>query len=147
VQLRRPKNPGRVAIVAGGSLLAVNLAVFAALSQDTSTPREDRPEAIEQLFPAENAQARPQDAIVVDLADDLQGVIYIDDVRIPEDQLEGDASLGQVIFRPGDDQQFEELPDGVHNIVVEYWSRTKTLEQATAEREIFSYSWQVTVGF
>jgi hypothetical protein len=136
-----------VAIVTVGSLLAVNLLVFAALAQDTSTARDERPEAIEQLEPGEGAQAPPQATIIVDLVDNSRALLYINGTLVPEDEYEGDVTLGQLIYRPGEDQTFEELPEGTNNLAIEYWSGTKTYDDALAAGEVFTYSWQVHVGF
>lgn len=130
-----------------GSLLAVNLLVFAALAQDTSTARDKRPESIEQLEPGEDAQAPPQATIIVDLADNLQAMLYINDTLVPEDEYEGDVTLGQLIYRPGDGKTFEELPEGTNNFAIEYWARTKSYDDALAAGEVLAYSWQVKVGF
>jgi hypothetical protein len=145
VKLRRPQHPGRVATVALGLLVAANLGWFFVHSTDTSSGREERPEAIEQLFPGENAQAQPQEIVGVDLVDNLQGVIYIDGTRIPEDQYEGDKNLGQIVFRPGPNQEFEALPRGPHNLTIEYWPKAKTIEQATEQQEVATYDWSITV--
>jgi hypothetical protein len=136
-----------VAIITAGSLLAVNLAIFGALAQDTSTARDERPEAIEQLDPGEDAQAPPQATIIVDLADNMQALLYINDTLVPEDEYEGDVTLGQLIYRPDEDKTFEELPEGTNNLAIEYWSRTKNYDDALAAGEVLSYSWQINVGF
>lgn len=146
LRLRRPEHPGRVAIVTGGALLALNLAIWGALAQDTSTGEENRPGAIEQLFPGENAQARPQETIGADLDDALGGVLYFDGVRIPEDQYVGDVSLGQVVFRPGEGTEYVEFPDGPHTVTVEFWNRTRTEAEARDSGGLSSYSWQITVN-
>lgn len=137
---------GRVLVVSVGALVAINLLVFAALSQDTTTDSAGRPPSVDQVFPAEGAVIRPQEVVGADLADEMQGILVINDVRIPEDQYEGDASLGQLFFRPGDDQQWQALPEGAGEATVEYWERTLTEEEARAQQKVFTYTWRFTVG-
>ena len=136
----------RVLVVAAGALVAVNLAVIGAISQDTDTSDERRPPSVDAVFPAEGAVIRPQEVVGADLADEMQGVLTINGVRIPEDQYEGDQSLGQVLFRPGQDRQWRELPEGAADATVEYWERTATEEAARAEGKVFAYTWRFTVG-
>jgi hypothetical protein len=147
MQLRRPKHPGRVAIVAIGLLVAANLALLGVLWQETGTEADNRPAAIEDLFPIEGSVVRPQEAFGANLSDNLQGVLYMDGVRLPEDQYSGDEELGQVIYQPGEDKDIEELDAGEHVAIVEWWERDTTEDDARAAREVFSYTWRFTVGF
>jgi hypothetical protein len=144
--LRPPQHPERVAIVAIGLLIAVNLAWFGYRSQDTSTASRNRPDAVSEVFPSEDSVSRPQDTVGFDLRDDLRGVLELDRVRIPEDQYEGDAAVGQVFWRPGANREFRELPEGQHEATAVFWDATKTEDEARATNEIFSYTWRFTVA-
>jgi hypothetical protein len=144
--LRPPRHPERVAIVAVGLLIAVNLAWFGYRSQDTSTASRNRPDAVSEVFPSEDSVSRPQDTVGFDLRDDLRGVLELDRVRIPEDQYEGDAAVGQVFWRPGANREFRELPEGQHEATAVFWDATKTEDEARATNEIFSYTWRFTVA-
>jgi hypothetical protein len=146
VRLRPPQHPERVAIVAVGLLVAGNLAWLGYRSQDTSSGSRNRPDAVAEVYPTEDAVVRPQDTIGFDLRDDLTGVLSLDAVRIPEDQYEGDAAVGQVFWRPGEGQEFRELPEGRHQATAEYWNTTKTEAEARDAEEVFSYTWSFTVG-
>ena len=147
MQLRRPKHPERVAIVAVGVLLLGNLAIWGYNSTDTSVGgSENRPSAVVTVTPVEESVVRPQDVVGVDLRDEYQGMLTIDGVPIPDDQVEGDAALGQIYFRPGEGQEFRELPEGRIDAIVDYWSQEQTLEEAQATNEVFSYTWRFTVG-
>jgi len=146
VPLRPPKHPERVAIVAVGLLVVGNLAWFGYRSQDTSTAADRRPDAIDVVAPAEDSVVRPQETIGFDLRDDLTGALNLDRVRIPEDQYEGDPGVGQVFWRPGDDKEFQELPEGRHEATAEFWVAGQTEEEARANNEVFSYTWRFTVG-
>jgi hypothetical protein len=147
VRLRQPRHPERVAIVAIGVLVVANLAWFGYRSQDTSTGSRDRPDAVTEVYPPEDAVIRPQDTVGFDLRDDLQGVLSIDAQRIPEDQYTGDFEVGQVFWRPGPGQEFQELPEGTHEATAEFWDTTKTEEEARDNNEVYSYTWRFRVGF
>jgi hypothetical protein len=144
--LRPPRHPERVAIVAVGLLLAINLAWFGYRSQDTSTASKNRPDAVSEVFPSEDSVSKPQDTVGFDLRDDLRGVLELDRVRVPEDQYEGDAGVGQVFWRPGANKEFRELPEGQHEATAVFWDATKTEDEARASNEIFSYTWRFTVA-
>ena len=144
--LRPPKHPERVAVVAIGLIVALNLAWFGYRATDTSTAADKRPAAVDLVFPAEDSVVRPQETVGFDLRDDLVGVLLLDGVRIPEDQYEGDRAVGQVFWRPGEGKEFRELPEGPHQATAEYWAATKTEEEATAANEVFAYTWRFTVG-
>ncbi|MGQ0823933.1 MAG: hypothetical protein ACT4OX_02690 [Actinomycetota bacterium] len=147
MEFRRPKHPERVAIVAVALLVAANLAFWGLRATNTSTAADDRPDAIEDLFPSEGAVAGPREVVGANLRDHLTGVLYIDGVRLPEDQYSGSPEVGEVLFRPGDDQDYQELPEGERVAIIEFWDRAKNEDDARAGREVFSYTWRFTVGF
>lgn len=135
----------RVAVVAGGLLLAVNLVVLAARSQDTAPDTAEIPAEIQQLIPQPGSVMRPQEDVGVDLRDDLIGVLRIDGgPEIPEDQYLRVVDLGRFVFRPGPERDIRELAPGAHRATVTYWLRTE--ERDAAGSEIFSYTWEFTVG-
>jgi hypothetical protein len=146
VPLRPPRHPERVAIVAVGVLVAINLAWFGYRSQDTSTASRNRPAAVSEVYPAEDSVIRPQDTVGFDLRDEFHGVLLLDNQRIPEDQYEGDGAVGQVFWRPGADKEFRELPEGQHKATAEFWDATKSEDEARGANEVFSYTWNFTVG-
>jgi hypothetical protein len=146
VALRPPKHPERVAIVVIGLLAVGNLAWFGYRATDTSTAADRRPDAIDVVLPAEDSVVRPQETIGFDLRDGLVGVLSLDRLRIPEDQYDGDRAVGQVFWRPGADKEFEALPGGRHDVTAEYWDASKSEDQAREDNDIFSYTWQFTVG-
>ena len=140
------RNITRIVIVGAGILLAVNLVLFAGFNQDTDDATAEKPTEIEAIVPDLGAVMRPQDNVGADLRDDLTGILVIDGVTIPDDQIVGDPGLGQVIFRPGPDREFRELRPGVHEATVTYWPNNLTLEEAQAEGETATYAWVFKVG-
>jgi len=125
-----------VVIVVGGLLVALNLGVLLLSNSDTSTTQRTLPSAIESVSP-EPGSVRPlQDAVSVDLRDGLTGVLVINGVEIPEDQLERGEALGIVTFRPGPDREFTRWSAGDVPVQVLYWSATEDRPPAPD-----TYSW------
>jgi hypothetical protein len=125
----RPKvfrHPWRVVIVAIALIAVLNLGVLLLASSDTSAPdTEALPAAVEAISPDNHELTGLVDDVTVDLRDDLTGVLVIDGVEIPEDQLERVPELGVVTFRPGPDKELTQLRSGENQVLVKYWERGK----------------------
>jgi len=135
------QHPGRVAVVVVGLLLTANLVVFAVVSSDTNPVGvQNAPTVIEALTPERGALIQQQDDVGADLVDTFTGVLKVDGVEIPEDQLTRVVPLGKVSFRPGPGREFDRWSPGTHTAVVIFWSQTKTRKSASG------YSWQFKVG-
>ena len=70
---------------------------------DTSTggSRPAFPATIEAINPSTGELTGLIDDVEVDLADQYTGVLVLDGVEIPEDQLDRIEQLGVIAFRPG----------------------------------------------
>jgi hypothetical protein len=68
------------------------------------------------------------------------GVIKLDGVEIPEDQLERIDALNQVFYTPGPEKETGALRPGRHTATVEFWQIGKTREEGTR-----SYTWVFNV--
>jgi len=121
------RHPGRVAVVVVALLVVVNLGVIL-LNDADSTPggRAPLPAAIETINPERGQLTSLVDDVSVDLQNSLTGVLVIDGVEIPEDQLDRVVELGEVSFRPGPDKVFSRYRAGDNTVVVKYWPRTKS---------------------
>jgi hypothetical protein len=120
------KHPGRVAIVVIGLLVVLNLGIVALNNTDTNIAgRDPLPVTIESISPERSELTGLIDTITVDLDNSLTGVLVVDGVEIPEDQLTHVTELGQVSFRPGPDKVFSRFRAGDNTVVVKYWGRTK----------------------
>jgi hypothetical protein len=129
-------------VVVGIVAIAVlNLAIFGFSQSDTSPEGRTLPNTIDALTPAPGELVRLQDTIGADLRDDLTGVLLLDGVEIPEDQLERIVPLGIVTFRPGPDQDLEKLEAGEHTLTVLYWEQGKERPKQPG-----SYSWSFRAG-
>jgi hypothetical protein len=132
------KHPWRVAIVLSAVVLVVNLGVILLASSDTSLGgRQPLPSDIESISPERGELTGLVDTITVDLRDDLTGVLVVDGIEIPEDQLERVVGLQQVIFRPGKDKVISQFRAGDNTVVVKYWPGR--LQDRPANP--FSYGW------
>ena len=83
------RHPWRVAIVVIALLVVVNLGIVLAVSSDTARAgRERLPDDRRVVTPEPGELAGLVDDVSVDLRNDLTGVLVIDGVEIPEDQLD-----------------------------------------------------------
>lgn len=116
------KHPWRIAIVLGAVLLMANLGILLLANADTSeSGLQPLPNDIESIAPERGELTGLVDTITVDLRDDMTGVLVVDGVEIPEDQLERVVGLQQVIFRPGPGKEIPRFRAGDNSVVVKYW--------------------------
>ena len=147
---RSRRLPSMRAILVGlGVLAAVNLLIFATHTggKGQDNPGPPLPVEIEAVVPAPGAVIRPQEDVGADLEDNYIGALFIDDQRIPEDQIRIERALGQVTFRPGPDKEITVLRPGPHSATILYWPQEKGDEPAArAAGVVKSYTWQFTAG-
>lgn len=133
------KHPGRVAVVAVTLLVVANLGVFLLNQSDTSAPgRETLPPDIEAVSPNPGDITGLVDSVSVDLADRYTGVLVIDGVEIPEDQLQRVPGIQTISFRPGPGKEITAFRPGQNTVVVKYWNGRLVDRPAHG---LFSYSW------
>ena len=139
--------PGTIALVVGG-FLAVNLIIAAVYIGGRGDENRELPVKIESVIPAPDAVIRPQEDVGADLADDHIGVLEIDGVPIPEDQLTIREALGEVLFRPAEGREIERLRPGPHSATIFYWQQGKAVdkEDAFAKDVLRSFTWSFTAG-
>jgi hypothetical protein len=140
---RLVEHPGRVAIVIGTLAVVVSLGIVLLKNSDTDTRRERIfPTAVETVSPRPGELVRLQDTITADLRDGLVGVLEIDGIPIPDDQLEIVGPLSQISFRPGPGKEFSRFEPGEHTATVRYWAgRLRDPPAKTG-----SYSWRFRAG-
>jgi hypothetical protein len=140
---RLVEHPGRVAIVIGTLAVVISLGALLLNRTDTDT-RTERifPTAVETVSPRPGELIRRQDTITADLRDGLVGVLEINGIPIPDDQLEIVGPLSQISFRPGPGKEFESFEPGEYTATVRYWVGRLQDPPATTG----SYSWRFRVG-
>ena len=137
---KRPlfKHPWRVGILAVALFAVINLgAVLIANSDTTPGGKAQLPVDVESISPEDGALASLVDDVTVDLQDSYTGVLVIDGVEIPEDQLSRVQELGIITFRPGADKEISRFRAGENTVEVLYWPRTKARPD-----QPFRYSWR-----
>lgn len=113
--LRKLAFPGLILLGLGFFVLA---GVFGR-TDDGSVKAEEGLEAVQPVKSAE-AQAR-QIAVMADLADGYAGVLTLNDVTIPDNQLEPDDGNNRLTFRPGAGKVVTELNPRQNCASVTYW--------------------------
>ena len=153
----RPSSPLRRLLMAGLVVLGLGGFVFAfTLGGDDGTPTATDA-AIENRIPAPDSQVLSQSTVEVDLAPGWTGVLQVNGVEIPADQLNcvddcdrplctpgapaapaasvpgcrpaGDPQ-NRVYFVPGEGKVIEELPTGPVVATATFWLQTESRDTA-----------------
>ena len=131
----RRRLPLQNILLALAGLVAVNLLV-AAVVIGGRDERPALPANIEAVVPEPGSGMLAQDAIGADLVDTFTGVLLIDGVEIPEDQLQINRPLGEVGFRPGEGKEIVRLEEGLHSATIVYWPQDRSREDSAK-----SFTW------
>ena len=99
--------------------------------------------AIEQLVPDRGTTALRQAEIGIDLAPGWTGVLIVNGVEIPEDQLRRVPAENQVFFRPAEGQEIEAFAPGRLIVTAVIW---RPVDGDTRERGSRSLSWEFRVA-
>lgn len=78
-------------------------------------------DVVEQLFPADGAEALQQVQVGIDLGAAYTGTLYVDGIEVPEEQLVRVEALNQLFFAPGDGQLIEEWRPGRNCVRAIVW--------------------------
>ena len=126
------------------ALLAGVVFAFSKVSRDDGTNdiavTESGP--VEQLIPPRNSEILRQDVTGVDLRPGWTGVLIVNGVEIPEDQLDLDnlESLGQIVFTPGEDKAVERYDAGENCVTAVVWR----VEESRADSRTVDWCFNVT---
>jgi hypothetical protein len=142
VRRKAIEHPGRFAIVAGGLTLVAILFAGAVLTAQTEDTTSSLPSQVQAVSPRPGSIVPPQEAISVDLRDDLTADLMLCGptqgsgcTPLPADQVHFVRGLGQLTFKPGDDQDVQRYEPGRNRVVVSYFS------QADPQRDRGTYTW------
>lgn len=102
--------------------------------------REPEASVVEQLFPADGAEALQQVQVGVDLGPAYTGSLYIDGVEVPEEQLVRVEALNQIFFSPGDGQLIDEWRPGRNCVRAIVWP----IVEGRAESRDVDWCFEVT---
>ncbi|HEX9684038.1 MAG TPA: hypothetical protein VGA13_13220 [Acidimicrobiales bacterium] len=114
-------------------LAAVGLLIIAGTTADTGPKVTSTVAAVERLIPERGALAVRQARVGIDLAPGFTGVLIVNGVEIPEDQLERIEALNEVYFQPREEREIEAFEPGRVCVTAEYWP---AIEGRDASRSI-----------
>lgn len=132
-----PRRKNLVYSVLIGTGLALIIAAFfvGRSGEDTSLGTDP---AVERIIPAAGQLVLRQNQVGVDLAPDYVGVLQIDGVEIPADQLIFDDGQKLLLYVPGDGKAIEEFAPGQHCATAVFWRLVESRDQARTERWCFA---------
>jgi hypothetical protein len=78
-------------------------------------------EYVERLVPDRNSQVPQQSPVGIDLVTGWTGVLVVNGVEIPEDELNVTQELGLVEFMPADGRTVEQLEGGQNCVTAVVW--------------------------
>lgn len=84
-----------------------------------------RPDVVEHLIPAQDAEILQQAEIGIDLATGYEGLLVLDGTTIPRDELRIVPEQNQVFFAPGPGRIFTALPAGPNCAVAIVWQSAR----------------------
>jgi hypothetical protein len=99
-----------------------------------------RHSAVAVVEPGENEQALRQDRIFVQLDPKYTGVLFVNGLEIPEDQVNRAAGLNTIEYTPTPDSATGSFEPGVVRARVEFWELTRTRAESS------SYQWSFNVA-
>ncbi|MFP5319189.1 MAG: hypothetical protein ACLGI2_12980 [Acidimicrobiia bacterium] len=120
-------------------LLALALFVYAFTLGRGTTDVAVTGDAVEHLVPPRGAQVLRQTEIGIDLAPEWTGVLVVNGVEIPEDQLRRVEAQNQVFFTAGPGMEIEELPAGTVEVTALIWRPVAGETRADADRVQWSF--------
>ena len=125
-----------VSVVLAGAFAAMYVALISAKEPE---PKDSQPAGVVSFAPAEGSTVLRQSRIVAELRPGLVGVLVIDGVEIPEDQLEHLEGSNWVGFTPGSGTETGALKPGSRCAVVVYWP----VEESRSVADQFRWCWNV----
>lgn len=114
--------------------LAGIVVAFSAPTQDAIGPK---PAQVEAVYPQGGDLDLRQSTIVADLAPGYTGYLALDDVEIPEDDLQRVDALNTITLKPTEGSDYSQLAPGRHCATVFYWPIGETRDSASSFRWCF----------
>jgi len=81
----------------------------------------DNAKVVDSLVPTPNTQVPQQSSVGIDLVAGWDGVLRINGVEIPEDELVKTPQTGLIMFTPGDGKTVEQLEAGRNCVTAVIW--------------------------
>jgi len=112
---------------------------FSLFKEDTSTPTV-HDTAITSFEPPTGSHVLRQGLIAYQLDPIYTGVLFVDGMEIPPEELEPTALTNQIGYAPAKDKVTGVLKPGKHTATAEFWLRSKSRDSSRS----FSWSFFVT---
>ncbi len=94
------------------------------------------PMAVESISPADGATVQRQIGLQIDMQVGYEIELFIDSVRIPDDEIGFTAATGRYVWEPGPASTFSEWSPGTHSVSINY-ERTSGRVDVGALRWVF----------
>lgn len=101
--------------------IVIGAVVFAPSGRETPIP-----EPVESFFPQPGDIVLRPLTLEIDMKVGYRIELFIDDVLIPESEIEFTEATGGHLWRPGPGRTFEEWEPGVHNVLITFDTVTGT---------------------
>lgn len=108
-----------------------------AFASNPSDPQVHFVTGVEGVYPPSGALDVRQVRIGIDLAPGYTGVLQVDGVEIPEDQLDRVDPLNQIFYTPGVGKETGRLSPGRHCATALFWRVTETRASARSTEWCF----------
>jgi len=118
-----------------GLLLIVLATVVVSIQLDMGSGSSPESLVIERLLPGESDKTLQQGEVGIDLLSGWTADLRINEVPIPDDELDRVTELGLITFRPGPGKAVEYLLAGQNCATATYW------QIATGPEQSFTRTW------
>jgi hypothetical protein len=85
---------------------------------------------VEQLIPDRGSEILAQEAVGIDLAPGYTGILILNGIEIPEDQLNRRNGVDEILYRPSEDDAAVEYEAGENCVVALVWPAAETRFEA-----------------
>lgn len=113
------------------------LALALTRSEDDPTAQITEGNAVERLIPGRGDLAVRQAQVGIDLTTGYTGVLIVDGVEIPEDQIERIEPLNEMYFTPREGNEIESFEPGPVCVRAVYWRLGEGRDRASSTRWCF----------
>jgi hypothetical protein len=125
------------------AVLAIGAIVYAAQLAQTGDDVDEPVLSgadVEALIPPRNSEILAQEPLGIDLAPGYTGVLIVNGIEIPEDQLIRRNGLDEILYRPSGDDAAVEYVAGENCVVALVWP----VEESRLEARTVSWCFNVT---
>ena len=121
-------------LVAAAAIALFAVAILTLSGNKDQGLSADNAQVVDALIPAANTQVPQQSSVGIDLAPGWDGVLQINGVEIPEDELVVTPQTGLIMFTPGDGKAVEQFDTGRNCVTAVIWRIEDG--RGTADRQV-----------